>query len=174
MSYRDQNRSSTHGGGRDNSGQRSQQQGGNQNRDDRDNRKQDSIAFDAQARECIKSIIEKGFTATSMKFIEEVGAGISGVSSSQIRIAYGEVTRLKMKKDLNVNEVLMIKPKLAYAAGRATLNKNQYIVLKNIISYAVDLTVEDSLSSNEQSKRFKHLASMFEAILAYHKANNGK
>jgi CRISPR type III-A-associated protein Csm2 len=176
MSYRDHNRSSNYSGGSShNSGHRSQQQGGYQNRDNRnDNRNQDSISFDAAAKAHIQSIIEKGFTETSMKFIEEVGAGINGVSSSQIRIAYGEVTRLKMKKDLNVNEVLMLKPKLAYAAGRATQNKNQYIVLKDIISYAVDLTVKDSLDSIEKSKRFQHLASMFEAILAYHKANNGK
>lgn len=164
MSYQHRNYGGGHQGGQ-------RHQGGRQNRGHQD---RNNSLFDDNAKKHITTIIENGFTESSMKFIESVGEGIKGVTSSQIRIAYGEVTRLKMKAELNIGEVLMLKPKLAYAAGRATQNKQQYQDLKDIVSYAVDLATSETLESKEQNKRFKHLASMFEAILAYHKANGGK
>jgi CRISPR type III-A-associated protein Csm2 len=130
--------------------------------------------FTDEIKSTIGRIIVGGFDKAAMEEIEKIGTKIRSVSSSQIRIAYGEVTRLVMKAEVPISEVLMLKPKLAYAAGRAPSNKKgAYMFLKQVISHAVDITAEvkDNL---EQTKRFRNLALMFEAILAYHKAAGGE
>lgn len=122
----------------------------------------------------IKSIIEMGFTKESLDYAEGVGKFINRVSTSQIRNAYGELTRIKMKSDntLKVSELLMVKPKLAYAVGRAQSNQDQYEFLANNLYYAIDIVAE--AAPDRQMDFFNNFASFFEAILAYHKANGGK
>ncbi len=139
-------------------------------------RGRENLTLDETKKKIIASIIQSGFTKSGMDFVDEVGkeiGGNRGVSSSQIRIAYGEITRLRMKgDDVPIDKVLMLKPKLYYAAGRNFGNK-AYNYLRDIISYAVDLTCDD-VPKEEQNRRFQNLASLFEAILAYHKAYGGK
>ncbi|MFU8861981.1 MAG: type III-A CRISPR-associated protein Csm2 [Cyclonatronaceae bacterium] len=134
----------------------------------------DEISLGSKDRENISSIIMDGFRKSGMDLTEQIGLNIKDVTSSQIRIAYGEVTRLKMKEDVPIGEVLLLKPKLAYAAGRATSHKDKYKYLRDVISHAVDVTCDESIDKDEQNKRFKNLAAFFEAILAYHKASGGK
>lgn len=93
-------------------------------------------------------------------------AGRNAISTSQIRIAYGEVTRLKMQFDETA--MLMLRPKMAYAASRQsgdTYKDLQIVITEGINSIA---------NSDNKKPAFNNLANIFEAMLAYHKAYGGK
>lgn len=133
-------------------------------------------------KEKIPQWIENGFKQRSdMDLIEDFGkyladakstnrggwkAGWNAISTSQIRIAYGEVTRLKMQFDESA--MLMLRPKMAYAASRQ--NGDTYRDLQMVIAEGINSV------ANMQDKKsaFNNLANIFEAILAYHKAYGGK
>lgn len=133
----------------------------------------DGPSFGNTERDIVNQIIQKGFNKAGMDFAEKAGRSIKGVSTSQIRNAYGEITRLKMKDDVSEADILMVKPKLAYAAARADRDKSQYMYLKDILSHAIDVATEDN-DPTEMSLKFKNLTALFEAILAYHKVAGGK
>lgn len=94
-------------------------------------------------------------------------SGNQAVSTSQIRIAYGEITRLKMRYDPTA--MMMLRPKLAYAAARNS--GDTYNTLRDIIAMGIN---EVASTSHNPEQAFNNLASIFEAILAYHKAYGGK
>ena len=119
--------------------------------------------------------IKNGFSnKKDLDLIEHFGKYVAGkaggqgksISTSQIRIAYGEISRLKMQFDHT--DVMMLRPKIAYAAAREGGDK--YKDLKKVLTIAVDTVTE----SKNKEAAFNNLASMFEAILAYHKAYGGK
>lgn len=84
------------------------------------------------------------------------------LSTSQIRRFYGEVKRLQLN-GYDPAGVKMLKPKLAYAAGRSGENDKIRMFYK-ILSKAIDkIDDEDS---------FNNFVKMFEAIVAYHKLYN--
>lgn len=87
------------------------------------------------------------------------------VTTSQIRNIYGTVKKLEMRGwDIQTKrQLLLLKPRLAYAAGR---HGGGVVELKDIISIAIDHV------NNEAD--FKRFCQFFEAILAYHKAHGGK
>ncbi|HYX07729.1 MAG TPA: type III-A CRISPR-associated protein Csm2 [Bacteroidales bacterium] len=125
----------------------------------------------------ISKWVTEGIDEDAIKFSENLGRFLAkpprdirggALSTSQIRIAYGEITRLKMK--FNLSELLMLKPKLAYAAARA--GGETYNTLYEIISQGIQTIA--GLPKEEQPAKFKNLAAFFEAVLAYHKANGGK
>ena len=93
-------------------------------------------------------------------------SGRNAISTSQIRIAYGEVSRLKMQFDETA--MMMLRPKIAYAAARD--GGPVYKDLQKVISLGIDSVAE----SENKAKSFNNLANLFEAILAYHKAYGGK
>ncbi|AXJ02438.1 CRISPR-associated protein, Csm2 family [Cyclonatronum proteinivorum] len=97
-------------------------------------------------------------------------SGFNAVTTSQIRIAYGEITRLKMKFD--DTSLMMLRPKLAYAAARANDKGGTYASLSEIIKLGVNAV--SAMEQHQKQKAFNNLASVFEAILAYHKAYGGK
>lgn len=92
-------------------------------------------------------------------------SGWNAISTSQIRIAYGEVTRLKMQFD--ESSMMMLRPKIAYAAARD--GGDTYQDLQTAITTGINKVSE----SKEKSKAFNNLANLFEALLAYHKAYGG-
>ena len=119
--------------------------------------------------------IESGFSSKEdLDLIEDFGKYIAGksggrgksISTSQIRIAYGEISRLKMQFD--ETDIMMLRPKIAYAAAREGGDK--YQDLKKVLSIGIDKVS----NSNDKKSAFNNLASMFEAMLAYHKAYGGK
>ena len=73
-------------------------------------------------------------------------------------------------------EFVMLKPKLAYAVGRAKQNgRGKYQKIEdfyNVLSYAIDVVAAE----NEANKKnaFKNFIDIFEAIVAYHKAAEKK
>ncbi len=87
------------------------------------------------------------------------------LTTSQIRNIYGAVKKMQMKGgELDTHKLLMLKPKLAYAAKRHGGGVN---TLKDVLTQAIDLVGDDS-------KKFNRFVDFFEAILAYHKASGGK
>lgn len=86
------------------------------------------------------------------------------LTTSQIRNIYGAVKKMQMKGGpVDTHKLLMLKPKLAYAARRHGGGVN---TLKDILTQAIDLVGDDS-------KKFNRFVDFFEAILAYHRAYGG-
>jgi CRISPR-associated protein Csm2 len=86
------------------------------------------------------------------------------VSSSHIRNIYGTVKQMEMS-GFSYHELVMLKPKIAYAARRDGSNAARE--LKDILTVAID-----AVGNNPE--HFQRFADFFEAILAYHKAFGGR
>jgi CRISPR type III-A-associated protein Csm2 len=87
------------------------------------------------------------------------------LTTNQLRKFYGEVKRQQMR-GFNKSDFILLKPKLAYAVGRAKKSKNGDIESNiadfyKIICQAIELVNDD--------KSFKNFIKLFEAIVAYHK-----
>ena len=67
-----------------------------------------------------------------------------------------------MSEDFQRSDLVMLKPKLAYAAAR----NREVTDLKDALTQAID-QVDDE-------KKFKNFVDFFEATLAYHKAAGGQ
>ena len=88
----------------------------------------------------------------------------SKLTTSQLRKFFGEVKRQDMN-GYDETDFVLLKPKLAYAVGRA--DKNSKIKdFFNVLSQAIDEVVK---STNPETS-FKNFIKIFEAIVAYHKA----
>lgn len=83
------------------------------------------------------------------------------LKTAQIRKVYSAVKKIQLNKEFNRNELVMLKPKLAYAAAR----KNEVEELKEVLTEAINHV------NNEIT--FKTFVDFFEAILAYHKEAGG-
>ena len=98
---------------------------------------------------------------------------VEPLTTSQLRKFFGEVKRQQMQGYDETNFV-MLKPKLAYAVGRAKSgNSNKEYKIKDfydVLANAID-TVQ---TSPDKDKAFKNFITIFEAIVAYHKANEEK
>ena len=105
---------------------------------------------------------EKYTGDTLVKDAEKLAGSIKDLKTAQLRRIYGEVKRMEMdfKKDessFSRDRVVMLKPRLAYAASK----KPEMIRIKNIFSKCID-----KIQSPED---FSQFVSFFEAILAYHR-----
>ncbi len=92
-------------------------------------------------------------------------AKVNKVTTSQIRNVYGTVKKLEMTgwNDETARRLLLLKPLMAYAAGRHGGGVKE---LEQVISQAIDQV--------SNANTFKRFCQFFEAIIAYHKANGGK
>jgi len=87
------------------------------------------------------------------------------VTTTQLRNAYGSMKKVEMEgwNPQTKVKVLLIKPRLAYAAGR---HKGGMQDLSRVIADAID-AIDDE-------KDFQRFCYFFEAIVAYFKAAGGK
>ena len=111
-----------------------------------------------------KIITEGG--AILVKEAEQRGQQLKnqGLTTSQIRNIYGAVKKMQMKGgELDTHKLLMLKPKLAYAAKR---HGGGVDTLKDVLTQAIDHVGTDK-------DNFNRFVDFFEAILAYHKAHGG-
>ena len=88
---------------------------------------------------------------TIEKFVSEEGKNLS---TSQLRNIYD-----KAIKTQNANELKLIRPNLAYIAGKSSNDRE-----KSLLAF-IDFLIK-SVHSDEQVKEFK---TFFEAVVAYHK-----
>lgn len=82
------------------------------------------------------------------------------LTTNQLRKFFGEVKRQQMQ-GFDKTDFIMLKPKLAYAVGRSDRGskiKDLYFVLSDAIDKVTD------------ENGFQNFISIFEAIVAYHKA----
>ncbi len=85
----------------------------------------------------------------------------SKLTTNQLRKFFGEVKRQQMS-GYDETDFVLLKPKLAYAVGRAKDSNAKINDFYKIIANAIDKV------HNEQ--QFKNFIKIFEAIVAYHKA----
>ena len=122
----------------------------------------------------IRQFIQSDESAKDMvEFADKFAGEICGsVSTSQIRNIYGTVKKLEMTglNSKTYRQLLLLKPKLAYAKGREKNRKKQgaYSQLETIIGQAID-----AIDPN-RAETFTRFCQFFEAILAYHKAHGGE
>lgn len=96
------------------------------------------------------------------------------LTTSQLRKFFGEVKRQQMMGYDNT-EFVMLKPKLAYAVGRAKQNGKKFKSQKIEDFYLVLADAIDKVEGSiDKPKAFKNFITAFEAIVAYHKAAEKK
>lgn len=81
----------------------------------------------------------------------------SGLKTAQLRKIYGEVKRMEMdfkRTEFDRDRIVLLKPKLTYAANR----KNEVKPLKKVLDACIDKVHDEA--------DFKRFMSFFEAILA--------
>ncbi len=125
--------------------------------------------------------IQEKITETTVNFAEEFGGYLAQkedtaepLTTSQLRKFFGEVKRQQMI-GYDETEFVMLKPKLAYAVGRAKQNGRRGKVQKIEDFYYVMADAIDKVeSSTDKPKAFKNFITAFEAIVAYHKAEEKK
>ena len=128
-----------------------------------------------------KEEIQDKVTDVTVQFAEKFGEYLAiddfdaePLTTSQLRKFFGEVKRQQMM-GYNETEFTMLKPKLAYAVGRAKQNgrKNKAQKIEDFFNVITD-AIDKALSSPDRAKAFKNFITAFEAIVAYHKAAEKK
>lgn len=135
--------------------------------------------------------IQGEITNNTVKFAEDFGtylakdeykkddkSGDKPLTTTQLRRFFGEVKRQQMM-GYNATSFVMLKPKLAYAVGRAKKsekagqNKAGKIVRVKIEDFytVIAKAIDDVEAAPDKKKAFKNFIMAFEAIVAYHKAN---
>jgi CRISPR-associated protein Csm2 len=119
----------------------------------------------------VRTIIT-GDTKALVDTAEKLGFDLKrgDLTTSQIRNIFGIVKKME-HRDFSSDELLLVKPKLAYAAARH--NKAGLTKLKDVLSDAIDVVVETD-DEEIQAERFKQFVNFFEAILAYHREAGGR
>jgi CRISPR-associated protein Csm2 len=119
----------------------------------------------ALTRDDVKTIIQTGGKAL-VDAAESLGPRLkqNRLTTSQIRNVYGMVKKMELT-GFQSDELILLKPKLAYAAARA--DNEGARELRNVLSWAIDEVGSDA-------KHFGRFVDFFEAILAYHRAAGGR
>lgn len=117
--------------------------------------------------------IEQGFDDKTIDYVEAFGKHLveQKLTTSQIRIIYGEVKRIRLNGGLrrenrrNKQAFLLLRPKIAYAAARAGYRGIED--LRFVLERAHKAVRNDA-------DAFENFCDFFEATLAYHKAFGGR
>lgn len=133
----------------------------------------------AIAKQTLTPIIVTGDAKALVNTAESFGKQLAsdGLSKSQIRNIFGEVRRIEAdwqhdsteEANDNLRRLLLLKPRMAYQRKREPKTE----ALMDTLTVAVDLVAEPSEPA-EQHLRFRYFVEFFEAILAYHTANERK
>ena len=119
----------------------------------------DEILNMIRSKPNLKEIDDKEMIEKADKFGKHLAK--ARLKTSQIRRFYDEMKRIE--RQFNRNSVLMLKPRLAYAAGRNKSAMSDF--------YAVCSICIDNTSDKEDFEKFTQF---IEAILAYHKFYGGE
>lgn len=93
------------------------------------------------------------------------------LTRSQIRTIFTEVRQIEAawgNKPDAARRLSMLKPKLAYQAARS----NSVDHLREVLSDAIDEVLKATAAKRDQT--FARFVELFEAILAYHRAQGGR
>ena len=98
--------------------------------------------------------------------------GFEPLTTTQLRRFFGEVKRQQLN-GYNETEFVMLKPKLAYAVGRAKKDGSKYFKIEDF-NYVMAKAIDCVEKSPDKNKAFRNFIYAFEAIVAYHKLYGGK
>ena len=99
---------------------------------------------------------------------------VEPLTTTQIRRFFGEIKRISNSIDFSEQKdaIIMLKPQLAYAVGRA---KNKEDKIKDFYEQMAIALDAIRLDDEEHCQAdFRNFVKIYEAVVAYHKANNGK
>ena len=128
-----------------------------------------------------KNEIQGKITVETVQFAEKFGNYLAEkedfaepLTTSQLRKFFGEVKRQQMT-GYDETEFVMLKPKLAYAVGRARQNgrKNKHQKIEDFYMVMAD-AIDKVENASDKQKAFKNFITAFEAIVAYHKSAEKK
>ena len=123
-----------------------------------------------------EKITEKtvSFAETFGKYLALKEESAEPLTTSQLRKFFGEVKRQQMT-GYDETEFVMLKPKLAYAVGRAKQNgrRGKYLKIEDFYFVMAD-AIDKVEKSKDKNKAFANFITAFEAIVAYHKAAEKK
>ena len=123
--------------------------------------------------------IKEKVTEKTVEFAERFGVYLAEkeqfsepLTTSQLRKFFGEVKRQQMI-GYHESEFVMLKPKLAYAVGRAKNGKKNHVKIEDFYLVMAD-AIDKVLKSSNKQVSFRNFISIFEAIVAYHKSAEKK
>lgn len=118
------------------------------------------------------SLTPQDIDSTAEKYAE-IFAKTDKLKTAQLRNFYAAVTRMRTDYDKTENyadielDLIMLKPKLAYAAGRQkAVRSNFYPLMKN----AIDGVSE----AGNKNKAVRNFFLLVESVVAYHKFHGGE
>lgn len=121
-----------------------------------------------------KTWITDGITEDAIEWAENLGNELSRgdkLSTSQLRKFFDSLKRIQLKGFNNgKQDLLLLKPKLAYALGRAR-SKDKRAVPKY---EKFNSQIGEGISYVENDEHFKNFVNLVEAVVAYHKAGGGE
>lgn len=115
----------------------------------------------------VQAWIRKGVDKDAVTFSENSGKYMAqnGLTTSQIRNFYGEIKRIQMSDfEKCKTSFCLLKPKIAYAVSRQSNDGIRFF----------QSFFNEAFPAIDGKKDFDHFCELMEAMLAYHKANNGK
>ncbi|MDK2976596.1 MAG: CRISPR-associated protein Csm2 [Candidatus Marinimicrobia bacterium] len=121
--------------------------------------------------------IKNGIDKDAIDLAEDFGKYLANMdfTNSQIRNIFGEIKRLEMKgewsQEINTS-LLLLRPKLAYSVEKQSNNKSKTAgkELRDILKIGINTII----TCDDKRKAFTNFSQITEAILAYHKAFDGK
>ena len=127
--------------------------------------------------------IQERVTAETISFAEEFGTYLAEkdnnsnedpLTTTQLRRFFGEVKRQQIT-EYDETEFVMLKPKLAYAVGRAKKSgkEGRHQKIEDFYTVLAD-AIDNVVSSPNKPLARKNFTTAFEAIVAYHKAAEKK
>ena len=136
------------------------------------NSSKESVVKNPDFTKCIK----EGMTNESCEKIrEKVETCFSSITTSQLRKFFSAVKLLQQRGVADsLSELIMLKPKLAYAVGRDKNNTNLkefYEVMSKVIDHTY-INIKDYKDKNQEKEAHNvahNFIDLFEAIIAYHK-----
>ncbi len=123
------------------------------------------------------SELQGEITQETVKFAERFGTYLADkfdreskpLTTSQLRRFFGEVKRQQLM-GYDPTSFVMLKPKLAYAVGRAKQTNKGFLRVEDFYYVLAD-AIDKVEQAPDKEKAFKNFITAFEAIVAYHKAS---
>ena len=106
---------------------------------------------------------------------EAQGKKFRNVKTSQLRAFYSAVNRIRVQSQQNDDfsplerRLILLKPKLAYAAGRHNTLKS----FQSFQSFMVQ-AIDGVVNSNAKKQALTNFFDLLEAVVAYHKFHGGQ
>lgn len=136
------------------------------------------LTQDVIIKEFSKQWITDGADEDMIKFAEKCGKYMAptgkgdqdALTNSQIRNVFGEIKRIQAGTyEKNKAAFLLLRPKMAYNAGRGIKNNGQMKYGIQLFKKVFDAAAVEVKSESD----YQNFVNLMEAILAYHKAFGG-